>query len=315
MSYSGAIFVSVFVAVVSSFLAVGELVHYSQKKKNIRKLLKKSETREERESSRKSILLLVGNWYDGTSLGREQESKLRASNIGLRPSEFLGIRVLVFAALAWLLANFFNLGIPFNLVLAYLAVTFGINKWMHLRQEKQVEKLNEQLPEVCRQLGSSIKAGLSIQQGMSLLAQDLKAPAGPAFRLAANEIKLGTALDATLKEMVDNYPSQELELLYTTIIIQKQAGGNLGQVLDQMAETLEKRERVNQELSEATAESRFTAMILPVLPLFIFIILNSVFPGFLSPLFTPPGLVLLVIVIGMLLFGFLIIRKLTSIKV
>lgn len=82
-----------------------------------------------------------------------------------------------------------------------------------------------------------------------------------------------------------------------------------------MADTLEERERVNKEINTLTAEAKYIAFLLPILPVFMVIMMNVVIPGFLNPLFTPLGLILIVIIMTLQLFAFFLIKKITRIRV
>jgi tight adherence protein B len=109
--------------------------------------------------------------------------------------------------------------------------------------------------------------------------------------------------------------SKDLNIFVSTILIQRKVGGNLTEVLSLMAQTLEERARVNKEVDTVTAESKFVAYILPIMPLMMAMMMNLFIPGFLNPLFTPLGLILLAVFLAMQLFAFMLIKKVTKIRV
>jgi len=128
-------------------------------------------------------------------------------------------------------------------------------------------------------------------------------------------LKLGMAMEVVLERLNQRVHSKDLKLMSNTIIIQRRAGGNLSEALEQMAKTLEDREKVNQELKNTTAESRFVAIILAGMPFIFILMFNMVFKGFLMPIFTLPGLILMIVVFMIIGFGILLIRMVSNVKV
>ena len=125
---------------------------------------------------------------------------------------------------------------------------------------------------------------------------------------------MGTTLHLVLERVHERFTSKDIRLLTQTIIVQRQAGGNLGQALDHLAKTLEERERMNKEISNQTAESRYIALTLALMPVFLIVVFNMVFKGFIMPIFTVPGMVLVAVVLLLMTVGFLMIRKVSNIK-
>ena len=108
---------------------------------------------------------------------------------------------------------------------------------------------------------------------------------------------------------------KEFQLFAATLMIQKKAGGNLYAVLDEMSQTLEERKLLKQEISTMTAEQRHTSYIIPVIPIFLVLMMNNIIDGFLDPLFTGLGLILLAFFVTGTVLTFVIVRKITNIRV
>nr|WP_280518658.1 type II secretion system F family protein [Lederbergia wuyishanensis] len=164
-------------------------------------------------------------------------------------------------------------------------------------------------------MSNTMKAGLTIPQGIEMVGEELKAPIGPEFKGMVQQLRLGTSFEDVMNQLRERFASKELNIFVSTVIIQHRVGGNLAEVLSIMADTLEERARVNKEVDTVTAEARFIALILPIMPLMMALMMNLFIEGFLNPLFTKWGLVLLTIFIGMQLLAFLVIRKITTIRV
>ncbi|GAK13687.1 Flp pilus assembly protein TadB [Geomicrobium sp. JCM 19039] len=122
-------------------------------------------------------------------------------------------------------------------------------------------------------------------------------------------------MEAVLNRLIERVDSEELKIFVHTVLIQRIVGGNLPEVLSHMAGTLEERERVHKEIKTLTAESKQVSYLLPAMPVVMVIMMNLVMPGFLNPLFTPFGLVLLAIVIVLQVLAFVIISKMSKVRV
>lgn len=269
----------------------------------------------EKKRERSSLFLWFGNRYDRTESGRRLAALLKNAGIGIKPSEYFALLVVFFGLSYYLAHNFLDLFFPIDIICAYLLVRVGSTKFLKVKQQKLVDALNRQLPDICRLLSSSVKAGLNIQQGIELVAREQKPPAQTVFTELAHQLQLGNTLENAFSHIMEELPSKELRLMGSTIIVQRKAGGNMARVLEEMSQTLENRDRVNQELKGKTAETKFVAMILPFMPIVAGLVLNISFPGFFRPLFTPLGLILAALVIGIETVGFILIAKITDIRV
>lgn len=270
---------------------------------------------QERKRERKSAIILFGDKYDNSELAEDLKKKLVQADLGVKPSEYVGICIFLFLALLFAGHFLLQLIVIINITLAYFIVWLGSKAYLKSRQNKRTESFNKQLPEICRMMSNAVKAGLTIPQGIEMVAKELKAPAGPEFQAMAQQIRLGDSFDVVMDRFRDRIASQELNIFVSTVLIQRRVGGNLAEVLDLMAGTLEERSRVNKEVSTVTAESRFVALILVVMPLMMAVMMNMFIPGFLNPLFSTWGLVLLAIFAVMQTVAYVIIRKITKIRV
>ncbi|WP_164985006.1 type II secretion system F family protein [Ammoniphilus sp. CFH 90114] len=253
--------------------------------------------------------------FNKSEYGKEIEVTLKASNLRLTPFQWILIYVTTWLVLSYLALLLLGVTFPYQFLLAYLVLKLSVKKWFESRQSKLAQAVNQQLPEVCRLMGSSIRAGLSIQQSIEMVAKEMKKPVGDLYQVMASELKMGTALQVVLERMNERVNSKDVHLMNHTIIIQQRTGGQLSQALDHLAKTLEERERINQELKNNTTEARYIALTLSLMPVFIIMIFNMVFQGFLMPLFTLPGLILLAVVLLLIGAGLLLIRNVANIKV
>ncbi|MCP3742462.1 type II secretion system F family protein [Rossellomorea sp. BNER] len=267
------------------------------------------------EEKRKSVISVIGDRFDHSSSAKPLGEKLQNANIALLPSEYLGIHIFGFLLLFVLLANIFN--VPANLTLIITPVLLLVTHYLlfFMRKNKYEERFNNQLADICRLLGNSARSGLTINQGIEMVAREVSAPAGDEFKRIANELKLGVPLEIALRSVQKRNKSREFQLFIATILIQKKTGGNLATTLDTMSNTLEDRKVLNQTIKTMTSEQRYISLIVPALPIFILLMMNNIMEGFTDSLWTAPGIVILILFGSGIVLSFFLIRKITNIKV
>ncbi|WP_438431167.1 type II secretion system F family protein [Gorillibacterium sp. sgz500922] len=262
----------------------------------------------------KGLLNRYNRRLNRSEYGLELQQKLAASNLTIPPLYWLGLQAGIGLLLFLLLSVLLGLGFVYDLLAAYLLMTIGLKQWLKSRRSKLNARVNEQLPEVCRLMASCLRAGLSVPQSIEMVAKEIAPPSGALFRTMTGELKMGMTLEGVIERLNERVSSQDLHLITQTILIQRRVGGNLSEALDHLARTLEERERVNLEIRNQTAESRFIAVTLTAMPAVILIMFNLVFKGFLKPLFTLPGLILAGVIVGLFAGGLLLIRKVTNVR-
>lgn len=264
---------------------------------------------------RKSVLVVIGAKYDQTESAKALEQKLIDANIGFTPSEFLGALIVSYMALIIGLQNFFNLNMLASLFVALLLVEGGRRVLFMVRKNKKKQLLVEQLPEICRILANATRSGMTLNQGIQLVAQEIAEPAKSEFKRLAHELSLGIDFGAAIRSMEKRVDDKEFQLFTATMLIQKKAGGNLYAVLDEMSQTLDERKLLKQEIKTMTAEQRYISYIVPVIPIFLVLMMNNIIDGFLDPLFTGLGLILFAFFLTGTILTFVIVRKITNIRV
>nr|PZN68798.1 MAG: hypothetical protein DIU55_13690 [Bacillota bacterium] len=217
--------------------------------------------------------------------------------------------------LAWVVSRGF--GVPFlpSLALSFSVALVGTRIFLKRRTASLAQGVSVQMAEAARILSNAVRAGLSVWQGLTVLARELPAPLGPLIQRTVHEIQLGATLEEALDELVDRVDSPDLRLLVTTLLLQHELGGDLAGALDSVAGALVERRMVEGEVRTLTAEQRYVAAMLPVIPLAGMMILNLSHPGYIRVLTQPLGLVLLAVSGGLQLLGFFLIHRTARIKV
>ena len=276
---------------------------------------KKAEEWYDVKSQRKSFLLVWGDRFDRTPHAQEVQSKLTRANISLAPSEYYGIMLVGALGLAFFFNSVVGLKFPYNFVCGIATMYLLQNLLFLVRRNKYQERLNDQLSEVCRLLANSLRAGLTLTQGIELVAREIPQPAGQEFKRMAREIQLGVSFDKALADMEKRIPTRDFRIFAATLFIQRRAGGNLSEVLQEMAETLEDRRIVNQEIKTMTAEQRYVSILVPIMPIALVLMMNTMNEGFIDPLFSGFGLILLGVFILGTILSYVLVKKVTNIKV
>jgi tight adherence protein B len=156
--------------------------------------------------------------------------------------------------------------------------------WLRIRKAKRLKLFQEQLPEAIDMLVSAMKAGYSFQAAMKFIGEEVPAPLGPEFARFYEEQRLGMEVRTAILQLQDRVDSLDLKMFCTAVLIQRETGGNLGEVLDKISSLMRERAALKGEIETLVAESKLSARILGVLPFFVFAVVNLLNPGFMRPM-------------------------------
>lgn len=156
--------------------------------------------------------------------------------------------------------------------------------WMRAKRKSRVAKFQEQLPDAIDMLVSSMKAGYSFQAAMRFIGEEVPKPLGPEFLRFYEEQRLGMEVRTALLALQARVGSVDLKMLVTAILIQRETGGNLGEVLEKISALMRERVALKGEIATLTAESKLSARILSALPLVVFLLVSAINPGFIQPM-------------------------------
>ena len=183
-------------------------------------------------------------------------------------------------------------------------------------RNKRLAKFEEGLPEALDLMVSGLRAGHSLIAVMGLVGRECSDPVGSEFKTCFEEQNYGLELKTAIENLIVRVPVQDLRIVATAIMIQKESGGNLAEVLDKTAYVIRERFRLKRQVRTHTAQGRLTGWILSLLPVVLGFALFSVNPTLMSVLWTRPiGVDLLWISAGMTCVGGLIIRRIVNMDV
>ncbi len=197
-----------------------------------------------------------------------------------------------------------------------LAAAMAPPVFVWMKRNKQFKKFEEGLPEALDLMVTAIRVGQSLNSALSLVARECPDPVGGEFRICFDEQNYGLELRAAMNNMVTRIPIQDLRLVTTAIIIQKESGGNLAEVLEKASHVTRERFRLKRQIMVHTAQGRLTGWVISLLPLGLGTVLYFLNPTLMSVLWTNPLGVKLLWTSGiMTVIGTLIIRKIVRIDV
>ncbi len=188
--------------------------------------------------------------------------------------------------------------------------------WLSMKRKRRFGKFAKQLPDALELIARALRAGHSLASGFSLVADEMKAPIGSEFRRAYEEQNLGVALDDALKSMTKRMPNLDLKFFVTAVVLQRQTGGDLAEILDKIGRLVRDRFAVWGAVQALTGEGRLSGIVLLALPPVLFVAVWRLNPDYVMPLFTDPmGRQMLLGAVVMQFLGAAVIRKIINIKV
>jgi len=241
-------------------------------------------------------------------------SLLKQANVKWSAGKLLLISAGCFAVPAFGVYNQWGnplIGVGAGLVLG--AAPFA---WILFMRNRRFEQFQAGLPEALDLMVSALRAGHSLIAAMGLVARECPDPVGTEFRACFDEQNYGLEMKAALENMQHRMPVQDLKITCTAIMIQKESGGNLAEVLDKTAHVIRERFRLKREVKVHTAQGRLTGWILSLLPVALGTALYFVNPDMMSVLWHKPvGIKLIWAAVGMTLLGGLVIRNIVNLDV
>jgi tight adherence protein B len=156
--------------------------------------------------------------------------------------------------------------------------------WLRSKRSKRSSLFQSQLPDAIDMLVSAMKAGYSFQAAMKFIGEEMSAPLGPEFARFYEEQRLGLEVRAALLAMQTRVDSVDLKMFITALLIQRETGGNLAEVMEKISGLMRERATLKGEIETLTAESKLSARILGALPFVVFAAVNLLNPGFMKPM-------------------------------
>ncbi|AJQ26831.1 type II secretion system F family protein [Pelosinus fermentans] len=250
----------------------------------------------------------------GAPQAKGLEVKMQQAGFPLLGSEFLalvGVAVLAVGILGMMLTMQVLYAITFGIVAG-----LGCFLYLNIRITNRQKEFSNQLGDVLIMMSNAMRSGFSFMQAMDLIAKEMKPPVSVEFFKTIAEIRLGADTETALLNMGKRVQSSDLDLAVTAVLIQRQVGGNLAQILDTIAGTINERIKMKREIKTLTVQGRISGWVLAALPFGIAVFASIINPGYMRPFIEEPiGRIMLAGAVISELVGFLIIRRIVNIDV
>jgi tight adherence protein B len=255
---------------------------------------------------------------------RAQRIQLELEQAGssVSPMVFTAIRALsafVFAILGLILAKVLETGVLLDLIFGAGGFLAGFNLpllYLNSRKARRLALIEDQLVDVLTSMSKSLRAGLGFMQALDYATRETPSPLGPELARVLREVQLGADLETVLEDTNHRIASNDLEIASTAMIIQRRVGGNLSEILGNVANTIRERRQLRQEVHTITSRQRLTGNFSALLPVLVGLLFFAINPTSAQLLFTDTaGKISLMVGIGFELAGLWMIRRFSVVEV
>jgi len=188
--------------------------------------------------------------------------------------------------------------------------------YIYSKKRKRMRKFERQLPDTMDLIARALKAGHALSGGLQLVGEEFGDPIGTEFERTVNEINFGVAVPDALKALAERVDCRDLKFFVMSVIIQRETGGNLAEILENIARLIRERFKLHGRIRVLSAEGKLSAIILVAIPFLLGFVLSITNPDYINTLFEDPiGIVLVAFVVVMMALGILMMRKMVAIRV
>ncbi len=207
---------------------------------------------------------------------------------------------------------------PFKLLAIFVGPIFALVPvgWLMVKRKRRLSKFGNQMPEALELLGRSLRAGHSLNAGFGLVSKEMEDPLAREFGRAFEEQNLGIPLDEAIEDMADRVPNMDLRFFATAVVLQRQTGGDLAEILDKIGHLIRERLQILGQIQALTGEGRMSGAVLLALPPVLFLVMLKLNYEYVMMLFTDEiGRYMLGFGLITQIIGALVIKKIITIKV
>jgi tight adherence protein B len=221
--------------------------------------------------------------------------------------------LLAFAGLlvsSWLTSNYLII-IPVTVILGMIPFFY-----VYTKKKRRMDKFQRQFPEALDLVARALRAGHAFTGGLKMVADEMGDPVGTEFDKTLNEINFGIGIPEALKGLSNRVDCPDLKFFVISVIIQRETGGNLAEILDNIAHLIRERFKLFGHIRVLAAQGKLSATILIGLPFVVAIVLSFINPKYIGTLSTDPiGRILVIFALIMMIFGVFVMRRIIAIKV
>ncbi len=238
---------------------------------------------------------------------------IEQADANVKPSTLVGIGLLAAAVCGPLAGFFVNIYVAPIVAGVMFMVPFT---WLVMKRKIRLNAFANQLPESMELVARALRAGHSLAAGLHVCAEEMPAPISKEFGRVYEEQNLGVTIEDALNNLLNRVPNLDLKFFVTSVIIQRQTGGDLAEILDRIGHIIRERIKILGQVKALTAEGRLSGIVLVALPIGLFILMLFMKPDYIELLWKDPmGVQMSIMAIVMMCIGTFAIKKIVDIKV
>jgi tight adherence protein B len=260
-----------------------------------------------------ALMRFIGHF----NFAQKLEVKLQQSGMAMSLKTLL-LSMFLCAILGALLGARFKLLLSPALSMAAAAVVVGMMPYFYVlrKRKKRMAAFEEQFPEALEFLSRAMRAGHAFSIALEMLSEESPQPLAGEFRKVYNETNLGLPIEVALRNVTDRMPLLDLKFFVAAVLLQRETGGNLAEILTNLAHVIRERFKLKGQVRSASAHGRMTGTILTLMPVALLFGMLAVAPGYLEGMAADPlGRKMITAVIVGVILGHFTIRKIVNIKV
>ncbi len=279
---------------------------------------------------------IIGEWVGKQAAkytwGQSLTRSLARADIKMKVGEFVLVTIaltVLGGLLGWYLAGGFNptegettlqiVGSIPGIIIGGLIGFFAPTLYLRRQQGRRLLKFDNQLADMLSLLVNGLRAGYSTMQAMEAISRELPAPISDEFRRVVQEMQLGIPMDTSLQNLTRRIPSKDLDLVVTALNVQREVGGNLAEILDTISHTIRERVRVKGEIRVLVSQVMMSGRVLAIMPVAVIILMYFLNRQYMMRFFNPAtrmyGIPALIIGAFLIMIGYFIMQKISSIEV
>ncbi|MDD3269413.1 MAG: type II secretion system F family protein [Syntrophomonadaceae bacterium] len=258
------------------------------------------------------LIKKVSRLFAARSFTGNLQAQLIGAGLPFKAEEFITLSlalIMLFPLCLYFLTGNFWLGLIVGLGGIYIP-----KMYLNYHKEKRLQNLNIQLGDALVVMANALRAGFGFQQAMDTVRKELPAPISTEFNWALQEMNLGFSQEEALLNLGSRAQSEDLDMVISGVIIQRQVGGNLAEILDNISGTIRERSRIRREVKILTAQGRLSGLIIGLLPVVLIAIMLVINPAYFNVMLKDTrGIFLLSTAVVFEIIGFIIIQKIIDI--
>jgi tight adherence protein B len=272
---------------------------------------------DDNDAQRSMLTDWVSKRVEKTSFGDRIARDLARADLKFKVAEYfvlIAVAILVGGLFAWFIGNRH----PVSALIGAVAGAFAPRFYVKRQQKQRMQKFNDQLSDMLNLMVNGLRAGYSTMQAMEAISKELPSPINDEFRRVVQEMQIGIPMETALENLLRRIPSPDLDFVVTAINVQREVGGNLSEILDNISFTIRERVRIKGEVRVLTSQVRTSGSVLSLIPFFLTLVLWFLNPEYLLSI-TKGGVYctagVICVVLGLIGSSYFIMMRIADIEV